>query len=259
MTAMFRTLPTASPQYRPGRRATPTGCIVLHTAETTPDFAPPDRAAENVAEFIRTRQTPGSYHSLVDSDTIIRLVEFRDEAFHDGTGSNRWSIGLSVATFAAAWATAPQRWVDDTIEMLAAAAADANDWLKANGHPACPARRISRVESEAGMPGFISHGDRDPKRRSDPGPDFPWAHFLAAYAALITTDTDQETFMLKEFIADAYVQARGYNPFRTGRDEAGAFYWLRTAAAEAPDNAWTWADCRDSYQLGVMVSLLEAE
>ncbi len=257
MTALLRILPPRRRQYRAGRRATPTGCIVVHTAETTPDFTPPDNAAENVAKFIQARTDPGSYHRLVDSDSIINLVEFRDEAFHDGTGSNRWSIGLSFATFAASWSTAPDWWVERALEMGAAAAAEANDWLVANGYPGCPARRISRAESEAGLPGFISHGERDPGRRSDPGPDFPWTRFLTLYDNLINppVNAPEGDHMLKDFIDHAFLATRGTWP-----DTGGYVYWWQTANAEAPDRAaWTYQDCLDSPTLSLMVALLLKE
>lgn len=264
MTARFRIFPPARSQYRPGRRAEPTGCQVVHTAETTPDFLPPDEAAENVAAFIGNRPGPGSYHELVDSDSIIQLVEFRDEALHDGTGSNRWSIGISAATFADSWDDAPAWWVTATIGNLAEAAARAHRWLLANSHPGTHPRRITRAESEAGESGFISHGERDPGRRFDPGEDFPWDDFLNVFAHLTgqrigEPTTTKGAFMLKDFIANAYVKTRGYDPFRTGKDESGTYWWLDTTAAENPDSIWTWADCLASEALGTMVHILVNE
>lgn len=169
-------------QFRLPRRATPSGVVVVHTAESFPDEVGPDAGAENVARFIRDRTNFGSYHDLCDSDSIIHLVPYDAEAFHDGTGSNQHSYGVSAATQAAVWAKRSPEWRDATVRNMARASARYARWLKAHGGPAIPARRISRAQSETRAPGFISHAERDPARRSDPGAGFPWDDFLAYYA-----------------------------------------------------------------------------
>jgi hypothetical protein len=156
--------------------------MVVHTAESTPDFVAFDGGAEAVANFIRTRDTPGSYHDLCDSDSCINLVAYSNEAYQDGTGSNRHAWGGSIATRADVWPLAPVGWRKGAIDQLASAAARYAKWLRKNHGVIVPARRINRAQSEARMPGFISHGERDPGRRTDPGLLFPWAEFLAAYA-----------------------------------------------------------------------------
>lgn len=181
--------PPARRQFR-DRQAKPTGCMVIHTAESAPDEVGPDTGAENVARFIRDRSTPGSYHDLADSDSDLHLVPYAKAAYGDGTGSNEWAIHISAATQAHRWPTLPQTWRESTVRRMAACAARANAWLIANGHPACPPVRITRAQSEAGQPGFISHGDRDPGRRTDPGRDFPWPLFLDTYASLTAPQED---------------------------------------------------------------------
>lgn len=47
-----------------------------------------------------------------------------------------------------------------------------------------PARRITEKQARGKVPGFISHGELDPGRRSDPGAHYPWVAFLARYAEL---------------------------------------------------------------------------
>lgn len=176
--------PPASKQYRRPRRADPSGVIVVHTAENTPDEVATDGGAEAVARFIRTRSDPGSYHDLVDSDSCVHLVEYDCEAFHDATGSNPHSYGVSVATRADLWSLAPATWRDGAVRQAAAAAARYASWLRGRRGIVIPARRITRSESELRMPGFISHAERDPKRRSDPGAEFPWNAFLSEFSRL---------------------------------------------------------------------------
>lgn len=188
--------PPARSQYRRPRRATERGVVVVHTAENAPDYVALDGGAEAVARFIRDRADAGSYHELADSDSSVPMVPDDAEAFGDGTGSNPWAWHLSVATRADAWPLAPQGWRDGAVEQAAQAAARYAHRLHARTGIVIPARRITRVESGAGASGFISHAERDPARRSDPGAEFPWAAFLARYAAL-TADLgnapDQET------------------------------------------------------------------
>jgi len=176
--------PPVRDQFRSPRREEPSGVTVLHTAENTPDTVATDGGAEAVARFIVTRTTPGSYHTLVDSDSRLRLIPWEMEAYQDGTGSNRHAVGLSVATRADWWPWAPKAWRDGAIENLAQAAAEYARWLYARRGIVIPPRRITREESERRVPGFISHAERDPDRRSDPGAWFPWTQFLTRYAEL---------------------------------------------------------------------------
>ena len=176
--------PPVRDQFRRTRREAESGVVVIHTAESTPDTVATDGGAEAVANFIRTRTTPGSYHTLADSDSRLPLIPWDMEAYQDGTGSNRHAVGLSVATRADWWPWAPQAWRDGAVEQLAQAAAEYARWLHARRGIVIPPRRITRAESEARQPGFISHGERDPARRTDPGADFPWDRFLHRYADL---------------------------------------------------------------------------
>lgn len=174
--------PPRTRQFRIPRRATPSGVVVVHTAESFPDETGPDTGAENVARFIENRDTPGSYHDLADSDSLMLLVPYEAEAFHDGTGSNPHSYGVSAATQAAKWAELGDEWVDATVRNMARGAARYARWIKKKHGIIIPARRITRAQSEARVPGFISHGERDPGRRTDPGKLFPWDKFLKYYS-----------------------------------------------------------------------------
>lgn len=170
-------------QYR-NRRKRPTGAIELHSAENTPDVRPPDTGAENVARFIRDRTDHGSYHSLVDSDTRIRLIPFHLTAFGDGTGFNDTVIHISGAFKAHQFATLPQWWKSGCIRNMALEARDATQWLKAIHGIVTPPRRITIAQARNGMSGYFTHGMSDPTRRSDPdnthtGDKFPWDEFFS--------------------------------------------------------------------------------
>lgn len=181
--------PPARSQYRSPRRDRPSGVVVVHTAESTPDYVAFDGGAEAVARFIQGRSDPGSYHDLADSDSCLNLVPYGAEAYHDGTGSNRHSYGVSVATRADVWPLAPREWRDGAIRQAAAAAARYAAWARSAHGVVIPARRITRAQSEQRVPGFISHGERDPGRRTDPGAQFPWDDFLAEFARLTSQPT----------------------------------------------------------------------
>lgn len=185
--------PPTRRQFRATRRAKPSGVIVVHTAENTPDTIGPDSGAEAVARFIKNRSDPGSYHLLADSDSWLHLVPLSAEAYGDGTGSNPHAVHISVATTAARWPSLSSAWRNGAIHQLALAAAHASAWLKAEHGITVPARRISRVQSDLGVPGFISHAERDPARRSDPGAHFPWDRFLSTYERLTQEDDDMPT------------------------------------------------------------------
>lgn len=172
-------------QFRRPRRATPSGLIVVHTAESVMDAVGPDTGAENVAAFIANRSDFGSYHLLVDSDSIVQLVPFDAEAYGDGTGSNPFAIHLSFALSTTDWQRMTVEKRRDVIRNGARAAARAARWLRDVHGIEVPARRVSRADSARRRPGFISHAERDPARRSDPGAAFPWSDFLAEFTAAV--------------------------------------------------------------------------
>lgn len=175
-------------QFRSPRRATPTGLIVVHTAESAPDEHGPDDGTVNVARFIRDRDTYGSYHWLADSDSRLQLVPYDAEAYGDGTGSNPFAIHVSAATQAHRWPTLAKAWRDGCVRQMAEAAAESARWLEAEHGITVPARRVTRAESDWGVAGFIAHGDRDPGRRTDPGAAFPWDVFLRHFRSLTQED-----------------------------------------------------------------------
>lgn len=183
ITPHLRSNPPKRSQFRSPRRAKPSGAIVVHTSESPADTVGPDRGAENVANYMEHRDSPGSYHGIVDSDSWLYLVDFRDEAYHEGTGGNRWSLGLSFALQKKQWDALPSKWVDDAVANGVLMALMMADYVESVTDVKIPARHITPAEYRAGKPGFIGHGELDPGRRSDPGVDFPWEDFLQKFAA----------------------------------------------------------------------------
>lgn len=206
MTAYLVANPPARSQYRKGRRATPTGTIVLHTAENAPDLVGPDPTAENMARFIAGRtDAPGSYHLIGDRDSQVQLVPFEWEAFHDGTSSNPWSIGISLACKAAWFRAAPDDQKLWYMARLATMARTASDWLQATHGITVPARRLTKASER--QAGFCTHMDREawfgkPGRRSDPwgNSDPMWHLFLSLYEDTASTTTDPQE--ADEMLAD---------------------------------------------------------
>lgn len=181
MTAYLVANPPRIRQYRRPRRQKASGVCVVHTAENLPDLDGVDGAAEAVAGFIVSRVDYGSYHDLCDSDSIVDLVPYDAEAYHDGTGSNPHSYGVSGATQAHRWPTLPLLRRRAIVRNMAKAAARYAAWLESTEGIVIPARRITREQSELLVPGFLAHGDRDPNRRTDPGKAFPWDYFLRCF------------------------------------------------------------------------------
>lgn len=217
--------PPARTQYRYPRRATVTGAICLHDAENVTDLDGPDSGAEAVARFIQHRTDPGSYHSIVDSDSIVRLVPYDAEAYGEGTGGNPHALHLALA-YGSRWTPTPEWWAK-AITNAATAARDMADWVHATTGVAVPARRITADQYRAGAPGFIPHADLDPKRRSDPV-GFPWDPFLALYAnTTAKPPTPKETLMAVTQPTLTEIEAWVSHDFAAvgNPDLAGQRYW----------------------------------
>lgn len=179
--------PPARSQFRVGRRAPVKPVIVVHTAESGTDRSGPDPKAENVARFIASRSNAGSYHLIGDADSIIQLVRFENEAFQDGTGSNRWAVGISLAMDAGDWPTLGAERRTQFVTTAAQMAYLAASWMNDNGLPFPEPRRLTKAESDrSDANGFISHARRDPTRRTDPGPGFPWTDFFRRYQQIVS-------------------------------------------------------------------------
>ena len=152
------------------------GTCIVHTAECAVDTVGADTAAEDCANFIANRADYGSYHRLVDSDSIIDMVPWEYEAWQDSE-TNNWAVGISAACRTTDWLTMPGNVRDAYYRNLAACAAEFVRYMAGKG-VTVPLRRITGAEARARVPGFCAHGDSG-IARTDPGVNFDWALFFA--------------------------------------------------------------------------------
>lgn len=153
--------------------------VVVHTYE-----APAGRSAEAGARYLLTRATPGSYHWLADAlGDSLHLAPWSAETWHC-VPSNNWSVGISMMAHAAGWSKLTETQRDNLVNGAALGAHRFSRWCVAQGLGPVPARRITRAQAMRREAGFISHGEMDPGRRSDPGAGFPWSQFFAEFRRL---------------------------------------------------------------------------
>ena len=175
-TPYLTTRPPKSTQFLTTRRDEPSGAIVIHTAENHTDLVLPDSGAEGVARFISNRLNPGCYHSCADSDSWIKIADYNWQVFGEATGGNKFALHASVACTSSQWGQLLKYdWGWRAIGNLALAIEDKIEFLKNEHGIIVPIRRINRQQYYNREPGFISHKEIDPARRSDPGKDFPWS------------------------------------------------------------------------------------
>lgn len=157
--------PLVRSQYRQPRRAQPTGAVGVHTAESIMDDVGPDTGAENVASYITRRTDPGSYHTIVDSDSAVRLVPDDAEAFSiavDGLNRSTWNISFACATTDL---HPDEAWTRSAFRI--AAAEIAAYWRRTGIDPTAAIRWLTRSEVLSGRAGLFHHGTVQPASRHD--------------------------------------------------------------------------------------------
>lgn len=164
--------------------AAPPIWITVHTAESFADLIGADLGAENVAAYFARSTTAASYHTLVDSDSVVHclpsgLDELPVHVAYHCAGRNTANLGISFACRSSEWPTMP---ADYRRRMLANGADVVARWIRAHD---IPLRRVTLAEVDAGVPGITGHGIVQPEDRSDPGlatvfqPSlFPWDEFF---------------------------------------------------------------------------------
>jgi hypothetical protein len=153
--------------------------IVLHTMEV----AEADSVAEAVGNAFAKPATRASAHTGVDTDSECRYVADADTAWA-APGAN--ADGLQLEMAGRAGQTTGQ-WTDaGSKAILERAAQRTATWCRTHD---IPARRLTDAQLAAGLRGIVGHDQvsRVYKRSThwDPGPNFPWASFLARVNVLL--------------------------------------------------------------------------
>jgi len=162
------------------------GTVIMHTAQ--------GYGAANVANFIATRSDYGSYHRLVDPNTIIEMAHWEWETWQDSE-TNNWAVGISAACRAEDWLGIEIPTRLKYYRNLAICAADFVRYMRENYGIEVPRVRISGAQARARVPGFCAHGDSG-LSRTDPGVDFDWDLFFAyTNEELGETSTEEDDFM----------------------------------------------------------------
>lgn len=169
--------------FRKGRRGAAIQLIVIHTAETGEG----EKTARGVGNWFASEMRAadgkiyeGSTHYGVDAKEIVQYVRESDTAY-GAAGANETGIHIEHAGRAS---QTPTQWADAYSEaMLRRSAALVADLCRRFG---VPIKRIGPDEVKAGAAGICGHVDisrafPDKAGKSphwDPGPHFPWAHFI---------------------------------------------------------------------------------
>lgn len=164
--------PNPNGQHYYTTRRKPIQIIVIHTAENLPDLNPPDEGADFVARIAERTTRSVSWHSTVDSDTIIPMLPDTHTAWHV-RGYNSMGLGIEIATQARRWSDLPQDFSDGLLDQAATVVAE---WCK---KWALPVEYVSPQQINRGAQGITAHSVLDPTRRSDPGWNTGmWTNFL---------------------------------------------------------------------------------
>ena len=153
-------------------RRSPLRVIVVHITASIEDLDyTDDQSAEATARYAATTKRKVSWHSGSDADSHLNLLPASYTAFHC-QDYNSFSYGHEISKRTTDWTHADPEWVARTLTHAALAVAPV-----AREH-GIPFIRQSRAAIDRGAKGFAAHADLDPKRRTDPGADFPWGRFL---------------------------------------------------------------------------------
>lgn len=144
------------------------GVMVAHSTESAPDWVGPDTGAENVARWVAlVRDSYGSYHEIIDSDSEIPMAPLYAETWHC-VYTNNHAIGYSMAMQAAKWHLMPEDRRIMMFDRTAKRISEGIKWVKNNRGIVVPVRLLTRAEALNKTPGITYHGITDPARRSDP-------------------------------------------------------------------------------------------
>ncbi len=153
--------------------------VVIHDME----FPEKVSAAEDVARYFATTDTPASAHICVDSDSIVQCVYDRNIAYA-APGANHDGIQIELAGYGR---QTKAEWLDRYgVAMLAHAAdATAQFCLKFG----IPAKHLTNAQLAGGDKGIIGHYQASAvykkSTHTDPGSGFPWTFFISSVQTFI--------------------------------------------------------------------------
>lgn len=210
---------------------TPPTRIVIHGTVS------PCRAgqARKTADYFRTVTRPASAHYVVDPGEVVQCLTDDTIGYH--APPNARSIGVELCD---PQSGSGKRWSDaDHEAMLVRAAALVRDLaVKYN----IPTRRLTVADLVAGRKGLCGHVDVSnawhQTTHVDPGPDFPWDHFLD----LVNGDDMPLTAAEIDAVAKATVDKLLTASLKNSHNDVSASFaaWVvygNEKASDARDNA----------------------
>ena len=159
--------------------------MVIHTMEA------PEKPtmAENVARWFAGKTAPqASAHYCVDSGLVVQCVLEKDVAWH-APGANSNGIGIEHSGYARQTA---EEWADDYSECMLALSAKLTAEICTRY--SIPVVRLTVDDLRSKARGLCGHVDvtnafNGGRGHTDPGPHFPWEHYLELVsAAMVPTD-----------------------------------------------------------------------
>lgn len=173
---------TPSPNFHAGRRR-PVRVIVIHTTESPETSG----MALAVANYFARPTTQASSHLVVDNAATIRCVRDEDTAWA-APGANADGLQIEHAGYAGQSAA---QWIDGySIAELNVSAHAVARWCSQFNIPAV---HLTDAQLAAGAKGIVGHYQVSAvyaqSTHTDPGPNFPWARYIAQVRALLTGPT----------------------------------------------------------------------
>ena len=177
------------PHYYPKRRGKVLAIVMHVTAGLEGIAGRTDLSAEKTARYAATTDRKVSWHSGSDTDSHLQLVPDSFTAFHC-VGYNSVTVGHEISKRDTCWADESPEWVAASLRQAAASLAPRAKELGIPLRKATKAELDRAIRTNGAPVGFVSHSDLDPKRRSDPGADFPWRRFLDLMAPTAPTEDE---------------------------------------------------------------------
>jgi hypothetical protein len=139
--------------------------------------------AENVAAYFAKSATQASAHWCVDNNSRVRCV-YDDNSAWAMPPANEYSLNVEMAGYAAQTAV---QWDDAySLAMMKIAALCVAEWCVKYD---IPVRHLTTAQIKAREKGIAGHVDVNrafhASDHTDPGPHFPWVHFLIEVKAQV--------------------------------------------------------------------------